>query len=268
MHPISFHTANYVARQIGYNMARGWGQGDTATQEYFKPIETFRERFEEIVKDIHDLGFRALDLWTAHLNPAWAAPEHVIAAHDILKKYQMEVPSTGGWFGSTLEEFEASCKLAAALGIKVLGGSTTVFQKDRPGVIRMLKEYDLLLGLENHPEKTPQELLDKIGDSGDGRIGACVDTGWFGTQGYDAAKALEELRGHLMLVHLKDVLAPGAHDTCRYGKGVVPVERCVRVLQRIGYTGAISIEHEPEHGDPTEDVRASAAMLREWLQPA
>ncbi len=265
MIPISFHTANYVARQLGYNMTRGWGQGDKATQDYFKPVETFGARFEEILKDICDMGFGAIDLWTAHINPNWATEEHFAIARDLLDKYQLKILSTGGWFGSTSEEFEASCKMAVALGIKILGGSTSMLEKDRPFVVKLLKQYDLLLGLENHPEKTPEEVLTKIGDGGDGTVGACVDTGWFGTQGYDAAKALEALREHLMCVHLKDVLARGAHDTCRYGQGVVPIEQCVRVLQQTGYQGAISIEHEPEHFDPTPDVRASYAMLRGWL---
>jgi sugar phosphate isomerase/epimerase len=262
---ISFHTANYVARQLGYNMTRGWGQGDMATQEYFKPIETFGARFEEILKDIHDMGFSAVDLWTAHINPNWATQEHFAIARDLLDKYHLKILSTGGWFGSTPEEFETTCKLAVALGIKVLGGSTTLLAKDRSAVVRLLKQYNLLLAWENHPEKTPQEVLATIGDSAGGLIGTCVDTGWFGTQGYDAAKALEELGQRVMAVHLKDVLAPGAHDTCRYGKGVVPIEQCVRVLQRAGYQGGISIEHEPEHYDPTEDIRAGLAMLRGWL---
>lgn len=66
-------------------------------------------------------------------------------------------------------------------------------------------------------------------------------------------------------MHLKDVRASGAHDTCRYSEGIVPLERCVRTLQKIGYTGAISVEHEPERFDPTDDCRANFAMLRTWL---
>ena len=53
---ISFMTANYVARQVDYNMTRGWGQGDKATAEYFKPVETFATRLEEYLKDIQAMG--------------------------------------------------------------------------------------------------------------------------------------------------------------------------------------------------------------------
>ena len=67
----------------------------------------------------------------------------------------------------------------------------------------------------------------------------------------------------MLHVHLKDVRAVGEpHETCRWGEGIVPIERCVRTLQRIGYAGAIAVEHEPETFDPTDDVRAMRAAAR------
>ncbi len=152
-----------------------------------------------------------------------------------------------------------------ALGSNVLGGSSQLLEKDRGFVVETLKGYGVRLGLENHPEKTPEEMLSKIGDGGDGVLGTAVDTGWYGTQGYDAAEAIRELKDHLVHVHLKDVLKAGKHDTCRYGEGTVPVKACVYTLKDIGYRGAISVEHEPEHFDPTEDCRENLRMLRGWL---
>jgi L-ribulose-5-phosphate 3-epimerase len=263
--PISFHTANYVARQLGYNMTQGWGQGDKATNDYFKPLETYEQRFEQILQDIRSLNFTAIDLWTAHLNPAWATSEHIKLARNLLKKHDLKVITIGGGFGGNRDEFEATCKLAAALDQPILAGSTSMLEKDRPFVLDSLKNYGLKLALENHPEKTPEELLAKIGGGHQGLVGAAVDTGWFGTQGYNAADAIEKLGVHVMSVHLKDVLAAGAHETCRYGRGIVPIEQCVRVLQKMGYQGGLSVEHEPDHFDPTDDVIASYAMLRGWL---
>jgi sugar phosphate isomerase/epimerase len=123
----------------------------------------------------------------------------------------------------------------------------------------------LLFGIENHPEKTPDEMLARIGDGGDGTIGTTVDTGWYGTHGYDAAEALRKLAGHVVHVHLKDVLKPGGHETCRYGRGCVPIADCVRVLKQTGYQGPIAVEHDPERFDPSEDCLASLAMLKGWL---
>ena len=264
MNGISFMLANYVARQIGYNMAGGWGQGSKATIAYFAPAETFASRFDEYLRDVRALGFDAVDMWSDILGPSFATPQHVQAAKELLREHRLDVLSYGGWFGATPEEFAATCELASTLGIPLLGGSTSMLQTDRAFVVRTLKEHGLRLGLENHPEST-EEMLDKIGDGGDGTIGTTVDTGWYGTQGVDAAQAIERLAPHVFLVHLKDVREAGEHNTCRYGDGVVPIERCVRVLQQIGYSGSITVEHEPEHYDPTEEIAENLRMLKGWL---
>jgi L-ribulose-5-phosphate 3-epimerase len=129
----------------------------------------------------------------------------------------------------------------------------------------VLAKYGVRLGVENHPERTPAELLAKI-EAGGELFGATVDTGWWGTHGYDAARALAELGDHVLHVHLKDVLAlDEPHESCRWGEGVVPVEECVRVLRETGYGGAIAVEHEPETFDPTDDLREMRAELAGWL---
>ena len=265
MNTISFMSANFVARQLNYHMTEGWGQGDRATNDYFRPIVTFAERFDAMLGEVAELGFHAIDIWTGHLNPIWATPDHVAIAKELLSKHNLQIASLAGGFGSTQAEFWRSCEIAIELGTNVLGGGSALLTTDRQSALDILEEHTVRLGIENHPEKTPQELLSKIGNDSRGLIAACVDTGWFGTQDYDAAQALSELKDHLLHVHLKDVLKAGAHETCRFGRGVVPIERCVQVLQQIGYRGAISIEHEPDEYDPRPDCAAGLKMLQTWL---
>ena len=83
MNTISFMSANYVARQLGYHMS-SWSQGDQATNEYFAPLETFAPRFEQMLSDVRALGFEAIDIWQAHLNFSWAGEPHVQQARDAL----------------------------------------------------------------------------------------------------------------------------------------------------------------------------------------
>lgn len=259
-------TANFVARELGYEMRGGWGEGDRATNDAFRPAETFGERFEGLLKEIQAMGFDAIDLWLAHLNPDWATDEQVATARALLQRYDLRVVSLAGWFGATRDAFERCCRLAVALDCQILGGMTALLEQDRAFVEATLQRYRLRLGLENHPEKTPQIMLEKIGAGARaGAIGVTVDTGWFGTQGYDAAQAIRELGEHLVHVHLKDVRAVETHETCAYGEGIVPLAACVRALQEIGYQGAISVEHEPELGDPRPAILASRDKLRGWL---
>jgi L-ribulose-5-phosphate 3-epimerase len=256
---ISFMTANFVARETGWAM-HGWGHGDRLTNEAFAPIETYAERFDAVLADVRALGFDTIDLWGAHLSPDWATDAHVEAAQDALARHGMRVATYATWIGPS--NVERSCELALALDTPVIGGG---FSGEPEAIAPSLEKYGVRLGIENHPEKTPAEVLAKIA-RGSGAFGATVDTGWWGTQGYDAARAIEELRDHLLHVHLKDVLAlDEPHDTCRWGEGIVPVEECVRTLGRIGYTGAIAVEHEPETFDPSDDVRAMRAQLAGWL---
>lgn len=266
MKPITFVTANFVARVVGFTMTGGWGQGDRSTNEYFRPIETYRERFDELIGTIRGMGFTSIDLWNPHLNWTWATDGHIAIARDVLDRYGVEVVSMAGGFGDTVDQFEQACRLAAAVPMPILGGSTRAIEVDREGVVDLLDRYDLRLALENHPHlPTPDAMLGAIGDGGGGRIGTAVDTGWYGTVGVDPVEAIRRLDTHIMHVHLKDVRAAGEHETCRFGEGIVPVEGCVRELQHLRYAGPIAIEDEPEMYDPTPDVEADLTMLHTWL---
>jgi len=256
---ISFTTANYVAREVGYAM-HGWGHGDRATNEAFAPLETYGEKLDELLGDVAALGFTAVDLWGAHLGADWATDEHVEIAVDALQRHGLTVTTYATWVGPG--NIERACELTVALGASIIGAG---FSGDPQALAPVLAKHGVRLGVENHPEKTPADVLAKIAAGGE-MFGATVDTGWWGTQGYDAARAIEELGDHVLHVHLKDVLAlDEPHETCRWGEGIVPIEECVRVLHRLGYTGAVTVEHEPESFDPTDDVRAMREQLEGWL---
>lgn len=237
-----------------------------AVNEFYSSLETFAERFEQLILEVKALGFDALDVWTpGQLSWRWATAEHIAVARRLFEQHHVSVTSIGGEFGDTREDFMAACKLAVGVNTGLLSGTTTLLFRDRAFVIATLKEYDLRLAFENHPEKTPQEMLDKIGDGGEGRIGTAVDTGWYATQGYDAVKAIEKLSDHILHIHLKDVRAPGEHINCGYGQGCVPLEASVQALKKIAYTGDYSVENHAFDHDPTEELRTALPMLRHWL---
>ncbi len=264
MQTISFMTANFVARQLGYRMTEGWMQGDRATQDHFRNADTFGTRFEAYLRDIQAMGYEAIDLWLAILHPSWATDVHIETARQLLERYHLPVVSLAGDFGASREAFTATCSLATRLGCALLGGMTGLLENDRAFVVSKLRDSGLRLGMENHAQKTPEAMLAQIGEDED-VVGTTVDTGWYGTQGYDAAEAVRKLGHRLFHIHLKDVRQPGGHETCRFGEGCVPVENCVRALKQLGYTGPISVEHEPDQFDPTDDLIANLQLLKEWM---
>jgi L-ribulose-5-phosphate 3-epimerase len=253
---ISFITANYVAREVGWAM-HGWGHGDKATNDAFAPLESYRERFGALLDDVCALGFDTVDVWGAHLNHDWATDEHVALARALIDEHGLVVGSYQVSVGP--KNLERACDIAAALGTSMLSGSVPLGD-ERLGTL--LDERGLRFAFENHPdEKTPAEVLGKIGVHG-----TCVDTGWYGTQGYSAPRAIEELGERVYHVHLKDVRAVGEpHETCRWGEGIVDVEGCVRALRSIGYPGTIVVEHEPETFDPSDEIRSMREQLQGWL---
>jgi sugar phosphate isomerase/epimerase len=272
----SFISANYVARQLGHHMPGGWMQGDAAANAHYRPLETFPERFAALLDHVRGLGFTAIDLWTAHLNPEWATPTHLEVAARLLHERGLTVPSLAGGFGDTPEAFARACAVARAVGARVLGGGAGAYVTHRAEVLALLRENDLRLALENHPEKTPEELLARIGPDTGGQVGAAVDTGWFATQGCPVPEALRALRAHLFHVHLKDVRAPGGaptgfpmadmgHATCALGDGVADIAGCVAVLREIGYKGPVGLEHEPEDRDPDPELVLGLARARAWF---
>jgi L-ribulose-5-phosphate 3-epimerase len=256
---IAFMTANYVARETGWAM-RGWGHGDRATNERFAPLETYGERLDGLLGEIRGLGFEAVDLWGAHLGTEWATDEHLELSLASLERHGLALATYATWIGPS--NVERACELASALGVETIGGGLS---GEPAEIAPVLARYGLRLALENHPERTPAEVLDRI-ERGEGTLAATVDTGWWATQGYEPARAIEELGGHVAHVHLKDVRALGGpHETCPWGEGIVDVEACVRALERIGYAGALVVEHEPEDHDPGEECRAMRERLESWL---
>ncbi len=181
-----------------------------------------------------------------------------------LARHSLRVVSLAGSVGTTTDELTAACRLANDLDVDLIAGVGEVVHRDREEAAAVLRAHGVRFGLENHPEKTPQEVLDAIGDDAD-VLGAAVDTGWWATQSYDPVAAIGELSDRLFHVHLKDVEAPGTHISCMHGEGCANVAGCVERLLEIGYSGPVSIEHEPYDRDPTDECARMLARIREQL---
>ena len=272
MNPLSFMSANFMARQAGYWLSGSWDESVRTTVSHFEPVATYCERLGEIFAEIRALGFDRLDLWECHLDARWATEEHIDIAVELLSEQGLTVASRACNAGDDHATFLRSCEIARRLGTEIVGTSSDLLLEpgERDWLVGALREQGLRLAYENHPkEKTAQMLLDVIGPGEVGGeaspIGACLDTGWFATHGYDAARAIRELGPRLFYIHLKDVPKVGLpHDTCELGSGIVPSDACLTALRDIGYRGAISIEHEPEHEDPRPAIARGAARVRAW----
>jgi sugar phosphate isomerase/epimerase len=276
---VSFMSANFVARELGYRLAHGWAEGDVATQDHFRPPATFAERFDVMLGEVQALGFDAIDLWGAHLHYSWATSDQVKVARRLLDRRGLRVVSYAGWVPGGEAELRAACRLCREIGAPLIGGYVELVSRDRAAAARILRENGVAYGHETHREKTPEEILARIGEGDEDVIGVTVDTGWLGTRGCDVVAVVRRIAPRMNHLHLKDVKPPRAektglemidlgHETCRPGTGIVPVEALVKLLPTLGYRGAISIEHEPEEFDPRADCQAALRDVRAWLASA
>lgn len=263
---VSFITADYVARESNYALRPfNWGAADRATVEAFHGPQ-FGQKFDELCRLVKQAGFRNIDIWVAHLNPFVATKPMVDEAVAILKQHGLTVVAYTGGLGRpdlSRDEAEKVYQVAKAIGAPLLGVGLN------PSNARLAydlgKEYGIKYAIENHPEKTPAELLARIGDYGE-VIGVTQDTGFWGQFGYDAVKATHELKDHLLHMHLKQVhQTPDGWHSCAYDEGVVDIQGVVNALKDIDYQGSISVEHEPAYEDPMPAVVHSAELLRGWL---
>jgi len=263
---ISLLGSCFVGNQCGYDPPKSWEECVRALSDYFFPIETFQQRFEELICHVEKLGFERMDVWQpAELNWQWAIQKHIEIARSVINKHGMEISSLAGEFGETRAEFLSACHLAKGIGAPILSGTTALYLTDRSFVVNSLEQYGLKLAIENEVEFTASEMLEKIGDGGNGRIGTAIDTGWYATHGYNVLSAIDELKNHIFHVHLKDVYPGEVQINCGYGKGCVPIKESVFALKRIGYSGVISVENHNLDHDPDQEIIEGRELVKEWI---
>jgi len=268
MNTISFITANYVARALGYTGKdiSEWGRFDEATVRQASP-----ESFAEICRDITAAGFEHVDVWGSHCH--WQhhhRDDFLEQIKGILSMYDLTITSYAGWVvGEGEAELERGLKFVKQLGAPILAGGIALQlppNETLETIDRVCGRVGVKWAMENHTEKTPEEILQKIGGGRFTNIGVALDTGWCGTQGMNALDAVKALRDNLLILHLKDVRGVGRHDTCAIGEGVVPCEQVVRYLKETGWSGDIGIEHEPFDRDPMPEVLRSLERVKSWLR--
>ena len=198
---ISFMTANYVARETGYAM-HGWGHGDRATQEAFAPSRPIAERFDALLADVAALGFDTVDIWGG-------APQPGLGDRRARRGRARRRSTRHGLRVATLRDLvgpgdvERACELALALGTSLIGGA---LRRARGVVPRARAARRPARRSRTIPSGRRRSCSRRSAPTRTA-LGATVDTGWWGTHGYDAARGDRGARRARLHVHLKDVRA-------------------------------------------------------------
>ncbi len=249
---VAVNTANLVGRISGYRYELAhWGE------QHQKTIAaTDATAWRSICRDIAAAGYKAVEVWEAH-----AAPEALDAAKARLWRQILDdhglVPI--GYAGGLRPGTVQVCQW---LGIPRINGGLRDLRPD--AATELCRASGVSFNLENHPEKSVEEILKPIG-GGNEWLGVCVDTGWLGTQGVAAPEAILKLDFLVRHVHVKDVRRAGGHETCRLGDGIVNIPGVLQALKRIQYKGWYSWEDEPEDRNPLDLARWTLSYLQQQL---
>jgi sugar phosphate isomerase/epimerase len=161
-------------------------------------------------------------------------------------------------------------EFAKKLGLRAVTTEPAAEQMDM--LEKLVKEYDILLGIHNHPKRAddpnykvwdPNYVLGLVKDR-DRRLGATADTGHWVRSGIKPVDALKILEGRIISSHLKDLNEFGkdsAHDV-PYGTGVADIRAILRELRRQKFEGNLSIEYEYNWDNSTPEIAQCIGYVR------
>jgi sugar phosphate isomerase/epimerase len=121
--------------------------------------------------------------------------------------------------------------------------------------------YGIKVAIHDHPKPNVYWSPDSVlaATVGHPNIGSCADVGHWARNGLNPVDCLKKLEGHIIGVHLKDIVQfnnTEARDTV-VGKGVVDFPAVFTELKRQKFEGMFSIEHESNWFHSLPDVIAT-----------
>ncbi len=154
---------------------------------------------------------------------------------------------------------------AKRVGVKTLVGVPNY--ELLPYVDKKVKEYDLNYAIHIHgPDielfPNAKSVIDRVQNL-DPRIGMCLDIGHDMRDGFDPVDDLKKYYKRVFDIHIKDVTAANkSGTTCEMGRGVIDIPAFVRMLRKVKYSGACSLEFEKDMKDPLAGLAESIGYFK------
>jgi sugar phosphate isomerase/epimerase len=164
----------------------------------------------------------------------------------LLAKHGIQAVAMGVIVPKNKQEWIKTFELAKDMGMSYITAEPIKTQWDM--VDSLAGVYGIPVAIHDHPKPnmywSPDSVLAAI--QGHSHIGSCADVGHWARNGLNPVDCLKKLDGHIIGVHLKDVVKsddPKARDTI-VSKGVVDFPAVLAELKRQNFKGMLSIEHE------------------------
>jgi sugar phosphate isomerase/epimerase len=176
------------------------------------------------------------------------------APDDVIEKVKAKLKETGiqpvayGVVGLGADEAENRKVFDFCKKMGILVVTSEPPEDTLPLVAKMAKEYDIPVGLHNHPQPSrywdPKHVLEVTKDLNE-YVGSCADTGHWMRSNIKPMEALQMLKGRIINMHIKDLneFGKAAHDV-PFGTGQADMPAILSYLREIGFKGPMDIEYE------------------------
>jgi len=174
----------------------------------------------------------------------------------LLKQKGISMVAMGVIEPKTREEWKQAFDLAKEFGLSYITAEPLKNEWDM--VDSMAGSYGIKVAIHDHPKPNMYWSPDSVlaATVGHPNIGSCADLGHWARNGVNPVDALKKLEGHIIGVHLKDIVKfddTHAADTV-VGKGVIDFPPIFQELKRQNFNGMLSIEHESNWYHSVPDV--------------
>jgi sugar phosphate isomerase/epimerase len=186
------------------------------------------------------------------------------------------------------KEMVESIPRAKAIGADVMRvvGSSLMFRHEPHGpqiqalvtmfkeAIKVAKDHDIKMAIENHIDFTADEILQLLEGVGSEYLGLNFDTGNFLRLLDDPIKGMEKLAPYVYATHVKDLMPDKNASPLDWfffagvpvGRGLINNQRLAELLHKAGFKGFLAVEIDHPHTDWTgfedEAVGISVKELR------
>jgi len=164
----------------------------------------------------------------------------------LLKAKGIHLVSMGVIRPKDRQEWIKAFELAKEMGMSYITAEPIKNQWDM--IDSLAGQYHIKIAIHDHPRPNPYWHPDSViaAIQHHYNIGDCADIGHWARNGLDPVACLKKLQGHIIGVHLKDIVSfndTHARDTV-VSKGVIDVPAVLAELKRQNFKGVLDIEHE------------------------
>jgi sugar phosphate isomerase/epimerase len=180
------------------------------------------------------------------------------------------------------DEMVAGIPHAKEIGADVMRvvGSSLMFRHEPHGpqvkalakmfkkAVKVAKDYDVKLAVENHIDFTSDEILQLLDLVGSEYFGLNFDTGNFLRLLDDPIKGMEKLAPYVLATHVKDLMPDKTARPTDWhffagvpvGKGLINNQALAELLHKANFKGFLAVEIDHPHADWTEREDEAVAL--------